>query len=426
MPPMIDVEPLSQLDAASRLAIAALVGLGVGVEREWSGHAAGPHARFAGMRTFLLLGLAGGSAGLLMAASHPAAGAVIVAAAMLLSVSAYVMAVRRDGGSIDGTTEAAALVVVALAVLAGIGWIGLAAGAGTIVVLALREKTRLHWLVRRVDEEEMRAALQFAAMALVILPILPAGPYWGALAVRPRALWIVVLVFSGLNFAGYLARRAVGPERGYGFAGALGGVVSSTAVTLTFARHSQSERTYSHSLARGVVAACTVLIARVMIVSAVLYAPVGAALMPLLLPQALAGVGAVALLSSARESHQKHGPEGPSSPLRLGTALRMALAFQIGLSLLTLAHDWWGTLGVYASGTLLGMADMDALTFSMSRADAGVTTAVAARAIAVGIIANSVLKLCIGFVLGSREFRRPASAGLLALIAAGAVGLLFS
>jgi uncharacterized membrane protein (DUF4010 family) len=418
------MEPLSQLDAAWRLTIAALVGLGVGVEREWSGHASGPHARFAGVRTMLLLGLLGGAAGLLLAASLAAVAVVIAGAGGALAVAAYVMAVRRPGTGIDGTTETAALLVIALGVLAGVGWLGLAAGTGTIVVLALREKTRLHWFVSRLDEDELRAALQFAAMALVVLPVLPAGPVWGALELRPRVLWAVVLVFSGLNFGGYIARRAVGPERGYGFAGALGGVISSTAVTLTHARHSRSEPAYSRALARGVIAACTVLVARVLILSSVLYPPIGIELAPLLAPQAIAGVVAVALMSRANEPHHGHGPEGPSNPLRLGTAVRMAIVFQAGLVLLSLAHGWWGTLGVYASGALLGTTDMDALTFSMSRADAAVSVATAARVIAVGVIANSTLKLGISLAFGAPSFRRSVAGGFVALIVAGALGLL--
>ena len=136
-----------------------------------------------------------------------------------LVVCSYVMAMRRPASGIDGTTEAAALTVLALATLAGTGWVMLAAGAGSLMVLALSEKQRLHGLVRHIGDAELHAALQFSVLALVILPLLPAGPLLGDLGIRPRALWIVVLLFSALNFAGYLARRAVGPQRGYGIAG---------------------------------------------------------------------------------------------------------------------------------------------------------------------------------------------------------------
>ncbi len=204
---------LTQFEGAVRLAIAALIGLGVGLEREWSGHASGPDARFAGLRTFLLMGLLGGSAGLLIMLGNPLAAAVIAVGGVLFGVAAYAMAVRRTDSSLDGTTEAAALVVVALGVLAGVGWLALAAGAAAVVVLALREKSRMHWLVGQMEEHELRAAFQFAVLALVVLPLLPVGPYLGDMAIRPRLLWSLVLVFSGLNFAGYIARRVIGPAR---------------------------------------------------------------------------------------------------------------------------------------------------------------------------------------------------------------------
>ena len=132
----------TESEATVRLAIAALVGLGVGLEREWSGHASGPNARFAGLRTFLLLGIVGGVAGLLLSVGSMAAGSVAMASAMALGVAAYVATVRRANTEIDGTTETAALAVVALGALAGIGWLALAAGAGSVIVLALRMRSR--------------------------------------------------------------------------------------------------------------------------------------------------------------------------------------------------------------------------------------------------------------------------------------------
>src|SRR5262249_32299256 len=142
---------------------------------------------------------------------------------------------------------------------------------------------------------ELRAGLQFAVLAVVVLPLLPTGPLFGVLAIKPRALWMVVLLFSALNFAGFMARRIVGASRGFGIAGALGGAISSTAVTLNFSRESRSQTSLGVALAQGVLAACTVMIPRVLIVSTVLSPPVALALLPLLVPAFLAGVGAIAL-----------------------------------------------------------------------------------------------------------------------------------
>lgn len=184
-----------QLGAALRLGIAAIIGFAVGLEREWSGHAAGLGARFAGLRTFLLLGLLGGTAGLLARENHEVIATLIAAGGIAFSIAAYVMAARREVADIDGTTEVAAMLVVALGVVAGaVSWL-IAAAAGSLVVLVLNEKKRLHGVVAHLHQEELRAALQFAVLALVVLPILPAGPFFGWAAVRPRTLWMIVLLF---------------------------------------------------------------------------------------------------------------------------------------------------------------------------------------------------------------------------------------
>jgi uncharacterized membrane protein (DUF4010 family) len=416
----------TELDAALRLAIAALVGLGVGLEREWSGHATGPNARFAGLRTFLLLGLVGGTAGLLLVDSHEAAATVAIAGGMAISIAAYVMTVRRPDVEIDGTTEAAALIVVLLGALAGEGHLALAAGAASVVVLALSEKTRLHWLVRRVREDELRAALQFAVLALVVLPLLPTGPFLGPVAFRPRALWMIVLLFSGLNFIGFLARRALGPAQGYTLTGLAGGLISSTAVTLEFSRKSREEAQLARGLAYGVLGACTVLSPRVLIVSATLNTAVAIRLAWLLLPPAVVGVAILLLSSRADAGGDRNDSLDVSNPLRLRAAIQMAAAFQIAMVALTLVRDRWGTMGLYPAAAALGLTDVDALTVSMSTLDASVLPSIAARAIAIGILANTLLKLGLTAAMGKDRFRRVASTGLGGLAAASVVGLLFA
>lgn len=417
--------PVSESLLAARLAIAALIGLGAGLEREWSGHATGPAARFAGLRTFFLLGLIGGIAGIAAAAGSPTVAAAVAAGGAALSVSAYVMAVRRTGADVEGTTEAAALAVVALGVLAGLGWIATAAGAGAVVVLMLREKERLHGFVQHMAEPELRAGLQFAVLAIVVLPLLPAGPFLGALALQPRMLWAIVLVFAGISFVSFVARRTIGPNRGLTVTGALGGLVSSTAVTIGFARQSQREDdALGAPLANGVLAACTVLIPRVIVVSLVLNPAVALELARLLAPPLATGLAAVGLGWRTSTTASDKSAIDESSPLRLGVAIRLALAFQLAMALLTIGRAAWGTPGVYASGAALGLTDTDALTVSMSRVGAGLAADVAARAIAIGVLANTALKLAVAGVLGRATFRRRATIGLASLSLASVIGLL--
>jgi uncharacterized membrane protein (DUF4010 family) len=409
-----------------RLAVAALSGLAVGVEREWSGHASGPLTRFAGLRTFLLIGGLGGVAGWLVSTGATAPGAVLLAGGAALIVAAYVVAARPGGHTIEGTTEVAALTVLALGVLAGLGFVEIASGATAIMVLALSEKDRLRRIVARIGDEELRAAFQFAVLALVVLPLLPSGRYGPLGGIEPRGLWIIVLLFSALNFAGYLARKAVGAERGYGVTGLLGGLVSSTAVTFQFSRLSRDDYSLGPGLAVGVVGASVVLLPRVLVTSAVLNADVARALLPLVLPPFVVGAGLLLFAAARRWEPNQPASEadGIRNPLRLSSAIKMALAFQASLMFISWVSNTIGASGVLASAALLGLTDMDALTLSMSRL--GTTpdlVVLSARAIAIGLLGNGAMKIALSIGLGSPRYRRLAAAGLGALFAAGAAAL---
>jgi uncharacterized membrane protein (DUF4010 family) len=416
--------PLSELDAGVRLAIAALIGTGVGLEREWSVQASGQDVRFAGLRTFLVLGLLGGTGGLLMSISAQLVGAVIIASGMALAVAAYVMAARRPDHDIGGTTEAAALVVVSLGALAGAGSMLLAAAAGSLVVLVLSEKTRLHWLVGRVGRSELQATLQFAVLALVVLPLLPEGPFFGALALRPRAVWAFVLLFSGLNFVAYLLQRSLGAGLGEIVTGASGGVVSSTLVTLNFSRRSRTGNARGDALAFGAIAASTVLLPRVVVISTFIDASMGLPLARLLWPTFIAGL-VITFIGWRRQKPSAHAPPADEirNPLRLRSAIEMALVFQVAMAAIAFARDRWGTAGVYSTAAVLGLTDVDALTMTMSRLDGGLVVGMAARAIAIGILSNTVLKLVIGASLGAPAFRKVLVPALLLLGAALAITL---
>jgi uncharacterized membrane protein (DUF4010 family) len=241
-------------------------------------------------------------------------------------------------------------------------------------------------------------------------------------AFRPRALWIVVLLFSGLNFAGYIARRVVGLRRGYGITGALGGLVSSTAVTLSFSRQSVADGQLGVPLARGVVAACTVLVPRVLIISGVLDPAVMLAVAPALLPPFLVGLAVVAFAWKHDTSPSSAGDDA-KSPLRLASALQMALAFQVAMTAINFARTLFGSAGLLGTAALLGFTDVDALTVSMSSPASQLTLPVAARALTVGVISNTVLKVLLVLIIGRGTFRRAAAAGLLGLAAATAIGL---
>jgi uncharacterized membrane protein (DUF4010 family) len=406
------------LEGALGMLVAALGGAAIGVEREWSGHATGPTARFAGVRTFTLLGGLAGVVGQLWIAGQEAPAVVLLAAAGALVLAGYVVASRHDVG---GTTEVAALVVLAAGFLAGTGNLAYASGVVALTALALFEKTKLHALVKRLDDDELRAAARFAVMAVVILPLLPPGPYGPLGGIRPRELWVLVLIFSGLSFAGYIARRLVGSRYGYTATGLLGGLVSSTSVTLTFARLSTRDGKLGGPLALGAVAASSVMFVRMLVALTILHSGLAAAVLPYLVAPLVVGAVAVAI------GFRRVGPEAESAgesrnPLQLRAALEMAALFQVVLVLVHLVRERFGAGGLLVSGFVLGLADVDALTVSMAKETAGgAAVTEAAPAVVLGAIANTLLKLGIAVIVGAAAFRWRVAVALLAMaVAAGA------
>ena len=323
------------------LLIATLGGSAVGLERQWSGHADGPVARFGGIRTFTMLGALAGLCGWLWKTGLTAPAAMLFAGAVAIVAVAYAAASRQD---VDGTTEVAALVVLAAGLLAGTGAYRLASAIIALEALLLVEKSRLHSLVRRIDDTELRAGVRFAVMACVILPLLPKGPYGPFGGLRPRELWALVLFFSALSFLGHVARRLAGPGHGYLVTGLLGGIVSSTNVTFTFARLSRRDPAMSRALAFGAVGANAVVYPRVLAATAVL----NTALFPVLIPY-LVMPALVAALTTAWGLRRPAGagePNLPSdNPLQLRAALQMAVLFQAVLMVVSLARQTWGQSG---------------------------------------------------------------------------------
>jgi uncharacterized membrane protein (DUF4010 family) len=397
------------VDTLRQLAVATLVGLAIGVEREWSGHGGhGRRPRFAGLRTFTLLGLASGVCGWLWSAGAQGPALILLAGMSAMVVVAYFAASKRGLG---GTTEIASFVVMAAAMLAGAGNTRVAAGITAVTLLFLVEKTSLHRLVSKLDPDELRAAARFAVMATVILPLLPEGPFGPLGGVRPRMLWALVLLFSGLSFAGFLARRTFGQNRGYAIAGTLGGLVSSTGATLTLSELSRKKPEAGLALAAGVMGANVVLFPRVLLSSVILAPPLAGALWPACVAPTVIGV--VLMLRGLGQGSKAEPMDRDTNPLQLASALWMTLIFQVVLFVVAFANARLGERGVFGSAALLGLVEMDALTISMARLTASGTAAeITARAVTIGLLANTVTKFVIAIVAGRGSFRPLAAVGL--------------
>lgn len=384
------------------LATALAVGLLIGTERGWSARDSSDGQLVAGIRTFGLTGLFGGLAALV--ATPFGVGAWIAALIVLglLAVAGYLGELRagKDHGL---TSEVALLLTFLLGSLAVSGERTLAASAAVVVALLLSLKSTLHGALRRLSEAELSGALKLLFISVVLLPVLPNQGYGPWQVFNPYTTWWMVVLIAALGFAAYVAIRLAGTRYGLMLTALLGGIVSSTAMTLTLARlHTQRE--LRPLLAAGVLATSALMFPRILLIAA-LFSP--ALLVPLAAPLGLAGaIYAIGALYHWRSAHgsTSAAPETPlKNPFELLPALRFALLLALILLLVEVGRRHLGDAGVYLVSLLSGLTDVDAITLSLAKSSQlELSTTVAAQGIALAALSNSLVKTVLIAVAGDR------------------------
>ncbi|HUX30208.1 MAG TPA: MgtC/SapB family protein [Thiobacillus sp.] len=404
----------AELATLPRYVVALAIGLLMGLERERN-----PAAK-AGLRTFALTALFG------VLTTHLATelGALwLVAVGLLLVGSMMIAAYLRSPQPTDGdpgtTTVAALLLCYSLGVLVWHDEIQLAVMLGIAATMLLYFKPELRGLSEHLSRRDLLSVLQFAVLALIILPLLPNQNYGPYGAINPHQVWWMVVLVAGVGLAGYAALRVVGQEHGAAVLGLLGGLVSSTATTLAFSRHARASSAMMPAAVIVIVLANLMVLVRLGVLAAVLAPEV----MPQLLPVLIGGL-AVGGLGAAYGVHRLQ-PQDELPALAIGnpTELRTALGFGLLYAAVLLAaawlSDWLGTRGLYAVALVSGLTDASAITLSSLRLHnlGQLPAAILVNVITLAVLANLLFKSMLTLVIGGWQMARYAIAGM------GAAGL---
>lgn len=427
--------PDDPLALFARLGAALAIGLLVGTQREYQHrHDDDPaHGPVAGVRTFPLVALAGALAALL----GVAVGSPWVLPAALLVLGAMVVAAYRSAarnGDLGLTTEVALVLTALVGALCVAGPVEVAAGVGVAMTVLLELKPETRRFVRALDDDDVSAALKFAAVTALVLPILPDQTYGPAPfnVVSPFKVWLMVVFISGISFLGYVLVKMLGPERGVGLTGIVGGLASSTAVTLTFAERSRGQATLASALALGIVLAWAVMFARVLVEAAVVNPALLRAVWPAIAAGGVAGLAYAGVLwwrgrSADGAPGKGEGERQFTNPFELKSALAFGALYALILVGSRAAEMYLGTAGLYASAVASGLADVDAVTLSMAElsADGSVPVDTAARAVVLAAASNTVVKGGIVLSAGAGALKRAIAPGVAVILAAMlAVGFL--
>jgi uncharacterized membrane protein (DUF4010 family) len=398
------------------IGIALAAGLLIGLEREQSQRPEGAHTHFiGGVRTFPLFALLGAVSMLLSGALTlwlPVAAFLGVLTLLAISFADDVKK-ERDRGL---TTEAAVLVTFLLGALATSEDVVepterrviVVAALAVIVTFLLSAKPRLHSLVSRVSRDDLYATVKFLIVAVLVLPLLPNRTVGPLDAVNPFDIGLMVVVIAGVSFVGYVASRTLGTGRGLAVTALLGGLVSSTAVTLSFSGRAKKDSALASIAAVAIVLASAIMFGRILVIVAVIHAPLLRPLSVPILAMMVAGLAAGTILYRRTSVGAEAAAAVPlSNPFELSLAVRFGLLFALVLLASKAAQVYAGTGGMYVAALLAGSTDVDAITLSAaSLARDGLDPRVATTTILLGAVSNTLVKGGMAAVLGGWKLGR--------------------
>lgn len=411
---------MDQLDLALRFGSALGLGVLLGLERE---RTKSQERSFAGVRTIGLIALSGALAAYFdQLLGLPWLALLVFGAVALLVVVSYAVTAAR--GELGITTEVTALLAFLLGWLCMRDQIALAGGLAVASALVLALKDWLHRLAQRIEARDVEATLKFAIVTLIILPLVPNETFGPPPldVLNPHQVWLMVVLISAVNFASYILVKVVGPEHGFGLTGLLGGLVSSTAVSLGFAQRSRKQPDQSPALALGILLAWTVMFARVVMIVAVVNMALAERLLPVMAGLTLTSVAICAWLWKRRAAGEgKADVAAGENPFELWQAVRFGLAFGVVILAARAAEVYLGTRGLYLAGALAGLTDVDAISLSMANLvhEDGARMTAAATTIVIAVVSNTLVKTGMAVVLGAPPLRRLVGGAALAIAAVG-------
>jgi uncharacterized membrane protein (DUF4010 family) len=402
---------MDQNELFQRLAVALAIGLLIGLERGWQTRDESDHQRTAGLRTFALTGLLGGICGLLGSALSPVVlAAGVIAYTIALVTFSTMEASAEKNFSVTGVVAGILTFMLGAYAVLGNVTVAVAASVAMAILLALRDT--LHTWVRTITWPEMRSALVLLAMSFLLLPVLPNRTVDPWQVLNPAEIWLLAILIAAISFAGYIAVRVLGERKGIALAAITGGLASSTATTLSFARLAREHPQSTNVLAGGILLASLTMMGRILVLVGLIKPEL---LGPLLAP--IAAAACVFLIGTAILYRGRTGTAGEqphlriSNPFDLGAVLWLVALLAVIMLVAKLLAAQTGSAGVYVLAGISGIVDVDALTLSMTRlaglqmpmieASTAILIAAAANTLSKAVIATAVGGSRLGIAIGA-------------------------
>ncbi|MBI4151480.1 DUF4010 domain-containing protein [Candidatus Woesearchaeota archaeon] len=413
---------MAELVLIQRFLVALALGALIGLEREYA-HYRGKGQSYAGIRTYPLIALFGALSAFLSDLISPwilLIGMILVGGVILI---AYFTINERVHRYVGATSEVAGFITFFIGVLVHYEQVLLATVLAIVMTLILYARSILHNFARRMEKKELADTLKFAVIAFVILPFLPDEWFGPFQLFNPYVVWLMVVLISGVSFAGYIALKWFG-EKGVSLAGFLGGLASSTATTLSFAERSQKEKTIFRALSLGVILANLAMFGRLLALAFVVNGDVFWKILPSI---SILGVIVVGFSYYLWKKTKKIKAKiRLASPFTLWPALKFAALFAAIVALTKIVNVYFSTRGIYLVSFFSGFVDIDPVALSLAQlAKTTISVDVAHDGILIAMLTNILAKGGIAYWFGGREFGKLVLQFFLVLTLIGTVLLYF-
>ena len=402
----------------------------VGLEREQK-YQLSKRGHFAGFRTFALIGMFG-ALSYILAQPYPILFYIMASGMFLFIIVSYFVTAGIRKGGVGITSEMATVIMYFVGIICAMEMYVLATSIALITLAFLHFKIPLHKWAKSVQDAEILSTIQFAIIAFVVLPILPNQGYGPYEIFNPYVIWLMVVLISGISFLSYVTIKVLGPKKGIGVSGFLGGLISSTALTLSFSGESKKNPNIVYPYVFSVIVATIAMFFRVLVAVAIIDKDLLVQIAVPVLSMGLAGVACAWHFWRKKDSGKgevsesiKHQSFKLKSPFSLIPALKFTLLFGIILFLSRFMTDIYGDKGLYLTSFFSGIIDVDATVISAANlANSTLAIAVASMAIMIAVATNTLIKGGIFMFFGNKKVAIRLIESFLIMVVCGGVAMI--
>jgi len=391
---------MENMEKYTDIALAIALALLVGLERGWHLKDEDEGKRIAGIRTFTVVGIFASLSSFF--SKEVAPNFILVAFGGLLIIVSILIFLSKNENDKGVTTEISLLVTFLISALAAFGYRYIASASAVLMVIILSLKPQIHSFVKKIAFDELIALLKFLVLISIIYPILPNSAIGSWTSITYTDIFKIVIVLSAISFSGYLAVKFAGPKKGVVISSLMGGLVSSTAVTINLSNYFRENNDSPNIYTFGILLSWAVMFFRVVILTGIFNRGLLIMIIPIILSMVLGVLVYLFIIKKDLDNTSEIKME-IKNPIDIASSIKFALLLSAIIFLAEKGKEQFGKVGVLVISIFSGLSDVDAITVYLSKLSTDTVFRITSViGIFLAVTVNTLVKCCISMYVGGR------------------------